>query len=319
MLSILSAARRLRGRIRRTPLVSSRWLSAASGAEVWLKLESQQETHAFKIRGALNALLALEERRPAGEAAVPVVTASAGNHGRALAEAARAAQRACTVFIPRDAPRSKIEAIRAAGATLDTSAPTYDDTESLARAHAARTGALFISPYNDPDVVAGAGTIGLEIVEDLPGVEAVLFPVGGGGLASGVSTAVKTLAPTCRTIGVEAACNPAFRVARRHHAITPIPVQTSIADALTGNIEPGSITFPLVERYVDDLVLAEETQIAEAIAGLLAHDRTLAEGAGAAAVAALASGQLDLRGRRIVVIVSGANIDRETIARVLGS
>jgi threonine dehydratase len=317
MLSILKAARRIRGRVRRTPLVRSAWLSGAAGAEVWLKLECLQETHAFKMRGALNAVLDLCERRDAGQAVREVVTASTGNHGRALAEAARLAQLPCTVFTPRQAPRAKLEAIRAAGARLESVAQDCDEAEHLARDHAQRTGAVYISAYNHPAIVAGAGTIGLEILEDAPDVDVVVIPVGGGGLASGVATAVKTMSPACRTVGVEAAGNPAFRVARAHGAITPIVVSDSLADGLTGNIEPGAITFPLVERYVDDLVDVDEAQIARAVVALVSSERLVVEGAGAVAAAALASGALDVRGRRVVAIVSGANIDPETLASLI--
>jgi threonine dehydratase len=315
MLSILQAKRRLEGRVRRTPLVRSPWLSRLCGAEVWLKLECLQETHAFKIRGATNAVLELVERgdRP------DVVTASTGNHGRALAEAARQAGLRCTVFTPREAPRAKLSAIADAGAILDTTSADCDAAEESARAHARATGAMYVSAYNHPAIVAGAGTIGVEIVEDRPDVDVVVVPIGGGGLASGVATAVKTLAPAARVVGVEAALNPVFRVARTHGRVTPIAVGESLADGLSGNIEDGSMTFPIVNRLVDDLVEVGEPQIASAIVDLLTHEQLVAEGAGAVAVAALANGLLDVSGRRIVAIVSGANIDLETIARLLRS
>jgi threonine dehydratase len=316
MLSILSAARRIRGRVRRTPLVRSSWLSSRADADVWLKLECQQETHAFKIRGALNAVLALVERRP--DAAIAIVSASAGNHGRGLAQATHDVGLPCTIYTPANAPRAKLDAIAAFGATLDTTAPDYDAAERLARAHAARTGDVFISAYNDPDIVAGAGTIGLEILEDHPEIDAVVAPLGGGGLAGGVSMAVKTLSPSARTIGVELATNRAFAVSRAYGAITPIEVTGSLADGLTGNIEPGSMTWPLVERYVEDLTSVDEAQIARAIVDLVAHEHVIAEGAGAVGVAAVASGALDLRGRRVAIIVSGGNIDLDVLAEILG-
>jgi threonine dehydratase len=313
MLSILQAARRIRGRVRRTPLVRSSWLSRACEAEVWLKLECLQDTHAFKIRGALNAVLALSE---CGEARA-TVTASAGNHGLALAEASRIAGLACTVFTPRSAPRAKLDAIAEAGARLDTTAKDYDDAERMARERARHSGDLFVSAYNDPLIVAGAGTIGLEILEEKPDLDLVAIPLGGGGLAAGVAIAVKALSPACRTAGVEAAHNPAYRVARAHGRITPISLGSSIADGLTGNIEDGSVTFPIVERFVDELAEATEPQIADAIVALLARERLVVEGAGAVAVAALAAGALDVRGRRVAAIVSGGNIDAETLRALL--
>jgi threonine dehydratase len=320
MLSILNAARRLRGRVRRTPLVRSAWLSDAARADVWLKLECLQETHAFKIRGALNAILELGECGDTGAAPREVVTASTGNHGRAMAEAARSARIGCTVFTPRQAPRAKLDAIRAAGARLEPVARDCDEAEALARDHARQTGAVYISAYNHPAIIAGAGTIGLEIAEDLPNVDVVVLPMGGGGMASGIGTVMRAFAPACRTVGVEASCNPAFREARAHGAITPIAVAgASLADGLTGNLEPGAITFPIVERVIDDLVDVDEGPIGEAIAEFLAAERLVVEGAGAVTAAALASGALDVRDTSVVAIVSGANIDTETLAALLAA
>jgi threonine dehydratase len=299
----------------RTPLIRSAWLSARAGAEVWLKLETFQRTASFKIRGALNAALRLAER--GGSASL--VTASAGNHGRALAEAARLAGMPCLVFTPRSAPRAKTQAIREAGAMLDDSAADYDAAERAARLHAARTGDIYISPYNHADVIAGAGTIGLELVEDLPGVDAAVVPIGGGGLAAGTALALRALVPSCHVVGVEAAANPAFREARARGGITPIDVGDSLADGLLGNLEPGSITFELVERHVAGLATVDEDAIASAVRGLVRHEHLVAEGAGAVAVAAVAAGRIGtLRGRRVAVVVSGANIDMSRLLAVLG-
>jgi threonine dehydratase len=312
--TVRDARRRLGGRVRRTPLVHSAWLSALTRAEVWLKLETLQRTSSFKIRGALNAALALAERGGTG----PLVTASAGNHGRALAEAARDAGMACVVFTPANAPRTKLDAIRAAGARLDSRARDYDEAEAAAGRHAAETGAQFISAYNHPDVIAGAGTVALEILDERPDADDVVVPVGGGGLMSGMALAIRTVSPACRMIGVEAALNPAFRVARAHARITPIPVAESLADGLGGNLEAGSITFDLVERYVQWLTDADEPSIAAAIAALAFEEHLVVEGAGAVGVAALAAGRLTgLEGRRVVVVISGANIDRARLADVL--
>src|SRR5262249_39071535 len=161
-----------------------------------------------------------------------------------------------------------------------------------------------VSPYNDPDIIAGAGTIGVEVMDDWPEADTLLVPLGGGGLAAGVSCVMKARAPGCRTIGVELTTNPAFRVARVHGAIPTIPVLPSLADGLTGNIEPGSITFPLVERYLDDLIGVDEEHIAPAIVSLASEERVIVEGAGAIGVAAAANQLVDLTGRRVVIIVS---------------
>ncbi len=315
MVSILEARRRLQGRIYRTPLVRSRWLSERTGADVWLKLECQQRTQSFKIRGALNAALACREEAPAPR---ELVTASSGNHGRALAEAAADAGMACVVFTPADAARAKLEAIRAAGARLEAASRDYDEAERTARDYAEAAGARFISPYNHPDVIAGGGTVGLEIVEDLPQLQTAVVGIGGGGLVSGVATALKTVSPGTRVVGVEAERNPVFATSRRHGRITRIDVADTIADAFGGNIEEGAITFEIVERLVDTLAVATETAIAEAITGFAGHERLVVEGGGAAGAAALVTGRIAVgAGERVVVVVSGASIDREKLARLL--
>lgn len=316
LLSIFEARRRIARHVRRTPLVPSPWLSRESGADVWLKLESLQRTHSFKIRGALNAALRLAEEHQAGE----LVTASAGNHGRALAEAARDTGMPCVVFTPADAARTKLEAIRAAGARLEAHARNYDEAEQQAIAYAERSGARFVSPYNHPDVIAGGGTTALEVLDELPTVEAILVPVGGGGLISGIGLAVDGINPRTRVIGVEAELNPAFRIARAHGRITPFTPSESIADGLGGNIQPGSITFDLVERHVDDLLAVSEAQIAAAMAGLVWNEHLVAEGAAAVGIAVLLHGLAPhLAGHRVVVVVSGANVDRGRLAQVLAT
>ena len=216
IIAVLEARRRIAPHVRRTPLVRSAWLSRATGADVWLKLESQQRTNAFKVRGAFNAALRLAER---GERPT-LVTASAGNHGWALAEAAAATGMSCVVFTPSDAPRTKLDAIEAAGARLDASYRNYDAAESAAKDHAASTGGCFVSPYAHPDVIAGAGTVALEMIEDQPRLDVVVVPMGGGGLISGIGVALSQMAPDCRLIGIEAEASEAFGTARRHGRIT---------------------------------------------------------------------------------------------------
>ena len=283
---------------------------------MWLKPECLQRTHSFKIRGALNALLDAD-RQGAG---VPVVTASAGNHGRALAEAARETRRPCVVFTPRRAPRAKLDAIVAAGARLEAVANDYDAAESAARAFARQHGATFISAYNHPAVIAGAGTIGFEILEDLPDVDIVMVPVGGGGLLAGVGLAVRGAAADTRIVGVEAALNPVFATARSTGAIGLVAVHESLADGLVGNVELGSITIELVERLADDLLLVSEAEIAAAIAALACQSRLIVEGAGAVGAAALMSGRMTgIVGKRVVVIVSGSSIDAARLVEALSA
>jgi threonine dehydratase len=315
---IFAARHRLHGRIRRTPLVPSAWLSEVTGAEVWLKLESLQVSNAFKVRGAFNAIAHLletsdtppiYENRKEGTVPPTIVTASAGNHGQALAWAARESGLAAVVFTPRDAAQTKLDAIRRWGADLRPIAADYDEAERFALEFAAREGAVFISPYNHPDIVAGGGTVGLEIVEDLPRVDVVAAPVGGGGLISGIATVVDALAPSARVVGVEAAVNPAFRVALDRGRVTEIPVFPTIADGLGGNVVADTITFDIIRRRVDVVTMVTEEEMRDGIRDLLAREHLVAEGAGIAAVGALIAGRVARPGERVAVVVSGANID----------
>lgn len=309
-----AAAGRLRGRVLRTPVRRSDWLSGFSGAGIHLKLEVVQPTSSYKIRGAFNA--ALRVREQAGEAPA-LVTASAGNHGRALASAARALNLPLTVFIAAGAPRAKVDAIREAGAQL-RECRDYDEAERQAKTHAAEGGGLFISPYSHPDVIAGAGTIGLELFEDLPSIDTVIVPVGGGGLISGIGIAVKTLSPSTRVVGVEVAASCPFTKSRAAGHLVTIEVGPSLADGLTGNLDPDTITLDIVREVVDEIVVVDEDVLRRALAGIVTHEHLLVEGAAAAGPAAILSGQLDLKGN-VAVILTGANIDRARLIEVLGS
>lgn len=314
---VLAARRRLSGRVIRTPLVKSDWLSSQTGAEVFLKLESLQITRSFKLRGAWNAAQALIERLPPGEAPPALVTASAGNHGRALAYAADRLGLHVTIFTPRGAPRTKLEPIARHGADLRAVADTYEDSERLAKQYAALTGAVYLSPYSHPDVLAGIGTIGLEILEDLPSVAMVVVPIGGGGLISGVAATMKGLSPGVEVIGVEAEASHPFTSSLAAGCIVEVEVGPTLADGLAGNMDPETVTFDLVGRLVDRIVLAGEEDIALGIRGLLANDRLVAEGAGAIGVGALLGRRINAGGRRVVILVTGANIDASKLAKVL--
>jgi threonine dehydratase len=314
----LSAVRAARERIapyvRRTPLVASSWLSELAGTDVRLKLESLQVTQAFKARGAFNAALTIRAR---GGEAPRLVTASTGNHGRALAYASRAAGLSCIVFAPTGTPATKQNAIRAAGAELRAEFPGYDEAEAEALAFAARDGAVYVSPYNDPLILAGTGTIGLEILDDHPDADTILVPVGGGGLISGISIAIKSLRPHVRIIGIEAARNPVFHTMRAKGREAPLDIQPTLADALGGNVEQQSITIDIIHRLVDDIILVDEDAIASTIGALVEHDRVVTEGAGAIGAAAIASKRIDVAGRNVVVVVTGGNIDRAKLATLL--
>lgn len=315
LIDVLRARQRIAPYVRRTPLARSPWLSERSGADVWLKLESLQVANSFKSRGAFNAVMARLER-PAG-APARLVTASAGNHGRALAAAAETFHLPLVVFTPSDAPATKLEAIRRHGAELRDEGRDYDDAERMAQAFAASTGAEFISPYNDADVIAGAATIALDIFEDAPDVDMLVVPIGGGGLISGVAVAATAIAPACEIIGVEAAASCAFQTSIRAGRLVEIVPGATLADGLGGNPDPHTVTFAYIQQFVDRIDTVTEEDLAAAIAGLVEAEHLIAEGAGAAAVAALVGGRTNVRGRRVAAIVTGSNIDRARLASLL--
>jgi threonine dehydratase len=308
--AIYRARSRTEGVARRTPLLLSAWLSDALGVPVYLKLECWQATNSFKLRGAYNAVAALD----AEDRARGLVTASAGNHGQALALAARLHGASATIFVPADAPSGKQTRILRFGAELRPTEGSYDDAAAAARLFAAEGGGCFVHGFNDPDVVAGQGTVGLEIVEDLPQVRTVVVPVGGGGLVAGVGVAVKTLVgPDARVLGVQSDRTVAMHAAFSAGAVVPTPVVPTLCDGLAGETEPES--FERARRVVDSLHLVDEGAIAAAIRALYQEERVVAEGSGAVGVAAALAG-LPLDGPTAIV-VSGGNIDRQDLSRIL--
>lgn len=306
-----AAARRLR--VCRTPFLKSAWLSDRCKADVRIKLESVQAGGSFKIRGAFNALMQLRAQRPDVDA---VVTASAGNHGVAMALAAAELGIRLRVHVPRTAPEAKRKTLVAYGATL-IEAADYDEAERLAREDAATSGTLYISPYNHPDVIAGAGTVALEMLEDQPDLDAIVVPLGGGGLLAGAALVAKAHVREVRVIGAEAEASPVFTTALAAGEITPVAVAPTLADGLAGNLEPGSRTFDLVRDMVDMVALVAESSIETAMRSLVWRERLVAEGAGATGVAALLQGGMQLEGARVGVMVTGRNVDEATLRRVL--
>lgn len=306
---VRAAAARIDGHAARTPLRRSAWLSTVTGADVFLKLETLQPTFSYKIRGALNAVLRLVE---AGERP-PLVTASAGNHGRALAHAARDAGLPLTVYAPAGAPATKLDAIRQLGADLRL-CDDYDEAEARAKGHGAAGGALFISPYSHPDVIAGAGTVGLEILEQHPGIDTVVVPIGGGGLISGIAIACGSAA---EVLGVEVEASSPFTHSLAAGRIVQIEVGPTLADGLAGNLDPDTVTFDIVGQRVRRIVRVSEPALEDAIHGIAREERLIAEGAGATGVAALLEGGAVDAGQQVAVILSGANIDITTLAAIL--
>ena len=300
-----SAAERIAGAVHRTPLLGSRTLGERVGVALWLKCESLQKTGSFKPRGALNKVLSLSER----ERERGLVTVSAGNHAQAVAWAARRVGVPCAVVMPDSAPRAKLEAVRGYGADVILHAERATLFDRLREVEKER-GATFVHPFDDPVGLAGAGTVGLEIVEQAPDVEAVIVPVGGGGLMAGVASAVKQAAPGCRVIAVELAAGPGLGPALA--AGKPVPVPRP-ADTLADGMTPpfvGAIPLEIARTCVDEIVTVTEEEIIEAIALLLTRAKLYVEGSGAAATAAVLAGKARLsRGARVVAIVSGGNID----------
>jgi threonine dehydratase len=309
-LDVYTARRRLQAQLQPTPLRHSPWLSEQSGANVHAKLEALNLTGSFKIRGAFNAVLALVEDAPLqGDRPPLVVTASAGNHGRAIALASQQLGLRSVVFTPNDAPTTKKDGIRRHGARLIDDNADYDIAERRARQFADAEGGVYISPYNHRDVVAGAGTIGLEIVEALPKCDVVVVPLGGGGLASGIGLALKAVAPHVDFVGVEVEASSPFTRSLDAGHIVEIDPKPSLADGLTGNLEPGAMTFPLVQQLVRRVVLVSEKEVADAMRGFGEQEHLIVEGAGAAAAAALVSKKVDVHGRTVAVLVTGGNVD----------
>ena len=275
-----------------------------------IKLEGIQTTFSYKVRGALNAVLQLIDgpnRPPA------LVTASAGNHGQGLAFAAAVARLPLIVYVPEQAPRVKLEAMRRAGAEL-VGCHDYDEAEARAKEHGERGPALYVSPYSHPHVIAGAGTVALEILEQDPVVEVIVCPVGGGGLISGTAIAA---GPAVATWGVETESSSPFTQGLAAGHIVPVRVLPSLADGLVGNLDPETITFDLVRQHVAGIATVAEDTIATAMSKLVAEERLIAEGAAATAIAGVLSGRLPIAGRKVAVILSGANIDPQKLRELI--
>jgi len=300
---VRAAAERIRPLVVRTPLERSVALSALGGGEVWLKLECFQTTGSFKLRGALNAVLTMsDQQRQKG-----VVTASAGNHGLGVARAAMLLGLAATVVVPETGSEAKIGALRESGAELLLHGVTYDDAEATAIRLATEREVPFISAYNDPAVVAGGGTIALEVLDDLPSARNLVVPAGGGGLIGGMGVAAHGLDPEIAIIGAQSVASPALYMALKVGALTPVEVRSSLADGLSGNVESGSITFDLLMQHVRQVVLVEESDIANAMRWLVRHEHVLVEGSAAVGVAAALRQLLPVQGPTVIVL-TGRNV-----------
>jgi threonine dehydratase len=310
---VLSARERIRGSVYYSPCTRSEMLSRITGQSVFLKLENLQMTGSFKERGALNRIATLT---PA-QAKRGVVAASAGNHAQGVAYHATLRGIRAVIVMPLTTPLVKVTATRGFGAEVVLHGANYDEACTEAMRLCAAESMTFIHPFDDALVMAGQGTIGLELLEQVEGLEAVVVPIGGGGLIGGIACAVKESNPNVRVIGVQAARLPSMKEAiAQHHPVTLDPA-TTIADGIAVR-RAGDVTFPVVQKYVDEIVTVDEDEIASAILTLLEREKTLAEGAGATALAALLQKRTSLpQDARTAVLVCGGNIDVTLLSRII--
>jgi len=312
---VLAARERLRDQVYYSPCARSEMLSKLTGQQVYLKLENLQMTGSFKERGALNRLSLLTKE----EVARGVVAASAGNHAQGVAYHSTRLGIRSIIVMPLATPLVKVTATREFGAEVVLHGANYDEACTEALRLCESEGMVFVHPFDDPAVMAGQGTIGLEMMEQIASLEAVIVPIGGGGLVGGIACAIKETNPNIRVIGVEPARLPSMIDAIAAHEPVTIDASTTIADGIAVR-RAGTITYPVVEQYVDEIVTVEEDEISSAILILLEREKTLAEGAGAAALAALLQGKTSLsnrKGVRVGVLVSGGNIDVTLLARII--
>ena len=303
------AARIVSSLARHTPLLTSRSLSDGCGGRIVLKAENLQRTGSFKLRGAIHKISQLG---PVGG----VVAGSAGNHGQSLAYAARAQGLPCEVFMPHEAPVAKVAAVQAFGGKVNLGGESVEACVAAARDRAAETGAGFVHPFDDPEVILGQATLGLELLQDVPDLEAVVVPVGGGGLVSGIAGVVKAQRPSARVIGVQVDTCAPFPASLRDAAPVTVDARATIADGIAIK-RPGEITLALVKRWVDEMVVVGEDDIAEAMVWLMERSKLVVEGGGAVGVAALLAGQVSpARSGSTVIVLSGGNVDAGLLAAI---
>lgn len=309
---VATARQRISGFVRLTPCARSERLSRQHGADVFLKLESLQSTGSFKERGALNKLLQLT----ASERAAGVIAASAGNHAQGLARHAHAQGVAATIVMPNNTPLVKVASTRAYGAEVVLHGDSYDEAAHEVERLRKERGLTLVHAFDDDAVIAGQGTIGLELIEQAPSLQAILVPVGGGGLVGGVATAIKALRPEIAVFGVETQLAPAMQRALEQGAPCVLQTGRSLADGINTR-RVCERTLALAKRHLDGVISVDESEISEAVLRLLEDEKIVAEGAGAVALAGLLSGRLPLAGKHVAVVVSGGNIDVNLLSRII--
>ena len=307
---VYHAAFALKEVIRKTDLIHAPLINPE--CEVYLKTENLQVTGSFKVRGAFYKISQLSDE----EKAKGVIACSAGNHAQGVALAAAKNGIRSTICIPDGAPISKVEATKSYGADVVLVKGVYDDAYQRAKELQEESGAVFIHPFNDDDVIAGQGTIGLELLDQLPDADAVIVPVGGGGLISGVAFTIKSLNPRCKVYGVQACGAPSMYNSMEHHQCEKLESVSTVADGIAVK-EPGDITYAMCSQYVDEIVTVTDDEISTAILTLMEQQKLIAEGAGAVSVAAAMFNKVDVRGKKVICLVSGGNIDVTILSRII--
>ena len=309
---IKNAAQRLRPILHHTELDLSSTFSRMTGGSIYLKCENRQKTGSFKIRGASNKIASLVEQGQVQS----VVASSAGNHAQGVAYAAKKFGIPATIVMPESAPIAKVQATEGYGAKVVLSGSCYDDAYTKAREICDSEGATFLHPYNDVDVIAGQGTLGIEILGDLPTVDLILVPAGGGGLLSGVAAAVKQLNPRVKVFGVQAEGANAIARSFREKRLITTETASTIADGIAVKA-PGDITVGIINQYVDDVVTVSDREISSAILLLMERCKQIVEPAGATSLAAALGGKIDVEGKNVVCLLSGGNIDVSFIQNII--
>ena len=309
---IWEAYKLLKPRLHHTPLAPSRTLRDITGADIYLKAENMQRSGSFKVRGASYKLSRLSKE----EYSRGVIAASAGNHAQGVAIAAAQNNISCTIVMPETAPLAKVTATQGYGAEVVLHGFTYDDAYQYCLELQQETGATFIHAFDDPDIIAGQGTLGLEMLSDLPDADALIVPVGGGGLIAGITIAARALRPNIRIIGVQAEGAAGCRASLDAGELRTLPSIATIADGIAVK-RPGTLTFPIIQNLVDDVVMVNDEEIIGAVLLLMERSKMLVEGAGAAGVAAMLSGVVKLDGKRVLVPLTGGNIDINLVGRFI--
>jgi threonine dehydratase len=309
---IRRAAEVIKSKVHRTPLERSQTFSMLAGGEIYIKAENLQKTGSFKPRGAIYKIASLSQ----AQLKRGIIAASTGNHAQGVAYAASLFSARCTIVMPENTSISKILATRGYGARVILKGKTFSDALKEAKKLAKKEGLCLIHAFDDPHIIAGQGTIALEILEDLPEVEQIVVPVGGGGLISGIAIAAKSIKEEVKVIGVQAEAAAAMKASLAIGKPSSVKLSTTIADGIAIK-SPGRLTFQLIQRYVDDVVTVTEEEIAEAMLLLLERAKLVAEGAGAVSLAACLSGKVPCRGKTTAVLISGGNVDLNLISRVI--